>query len=159
AYVKSSGQGEADFPDSSGKLIAFDVDKRTNKILDVRKHKSCIRFILIAPGLIKEEGEHTVYDENEIRETTASNTARLKRKKKIEQYENIASTKEYINSQIHQDFITYLKNNKLAILVPLEPVSDQVMSLLESGSKLLDKNLYSRAIINFEKALQMESNN
>ena len=66
-------------PDLYGESVDFIVDKSTGKITDVQQRKSWVRYISLAPGLVKQESIHTVYDEKGQPTESAWNTSLKKR--------------------------------------------------------------------------------
>jgi len=105
AYVKSHMPGDSDYPDEYGESVVFEVDKLTNKIIDVQQRKTWGKYVPIEDGLMKEEDVHTVYDEHGEPIETAWNTSLCRRKKTFSEHGS--------DKAKYSDFVAYLKNSGL----------------------------------------------
>ncbi len=135
-YVKFRVPGTDEYPDSYHESISFDIDKKTNKITDVQQRKTWTKVSFVAPGIIKQDSVHTIYNESGEPEKSAWNTILCKR---VGPFTALGSTYKATSEQMHQDFVNYLKSNGMSNLIcnGAESLSDDdLLSIIKSkGTK------------------------
>lgn len=120
SYIIKANLPEAseDF-DQHYETIEFVVDKATGKITDTHRRHSWVKYIYIAPGLMKEETVHTAYELDGTPDSSSWNSTLLKRTCPFDSVEIYSNSANYKEAKL--SFISFLTKNELANLLPPVP--------------------------------------
>lgn len=115
SFIRYSAPGSGEYPDQYSESIRFAVDDQTHKIIESSHRRSWVRYVFVAPGLMKEDSVCTVYDETGLPRSTAWETELEKRAASSAEFDSFLNS---IASSSQADFVSFLRNNGFEHLIP-----------------------------------------